>query len=115
MRLEARKLLEDVRRAGELIAGFVAGKELADFTADPLLRSAVERQFEVIGEALNRLARSDPYVAEQITHTSRIIAFRNILIHGYDLVDHEVVWDVIETHLPLLREQVQALLGGEED
>jgi uncharacterized protein with HEPN domain len=115
MRLEARKLLEDVRRAGELIAGFVAAKELADYAADPLLRSAVERQFEVIGEALNRLARSDPHVAEQITHTSRIIAFRNILIHGYDLVDYEVVWDVIEAHLPLLREEVQALLGDGED
>ena len=115
MRLEARKLLEDARRAGELIAGFVAAKELADYAADPLLRSAVERQFEVIGEALNRLARTDPHVAEQITHTSRIIAFRNILIHGYDLVDHEVVWDVVETHLPLLRQEVQALLGDGED
>jgi uncharacterized protein with HEPN domain len=115
MRLEAQKLLEDVRRAGELIAGFVATKELADYAADPLLRSAVERQFEVIGEALHRLAGSDPHVAEQITHTSRIIAFRNILIHGYDLVDHEVVWDVVETHLPLLRQEVQALLGDGED
>jgi uncharacterized protein with HEPN domain len=115
MRLEARKLLEDVRRAGELIAGFVANKGLADYAADPLLRSAVERQFEVIGEALNRLARSDPHVAGKITHTARIIAFRNILIHGYDLVDYEVVWDVIETHLPLLREEVRALLGDEED
>jgi uncharacterized protein with HEPN domain len=115
MRLEARKLLEDVRRAGELIAGFVANKEPADYAADPMLRSAVERQFEVLGEALNRLARSDPYVAEQITHTARIIGFRNILIHGYDLVDHEVVWDVIQTHLPLLRKEVQDLLGDGED
>ena len=115
MRLEARKLLEDVRRAAELITRFVAAKELADYTADPLLRSAVERQFELIGEALNRLAKSDPCVAEQITHTSRIIAFRNILIHGYDLVDHEVVWDVIEAHLPLLREQVRAALSAEEE
>jgi uncharacterized protein with HEPN domain len=115
MRLETQKLLEDMRRAGEFIAGFVANKGLADYGDDPLLRSAVERQFEVIGEALNRLIRSDPEVAEQITHTARIISFRNILIHGYDLVDYEVVWDVIETHLPLLREEVHALLGNEED
>jgi len=115
MRLEACKLLEDVRRAGELIGGFVAGKQLADYVADPLLRSAVERQFEVIGEALHRLARTDPHVADQITHTARIIGFRNILIHGYDLVDHEVVWDVIETHLPLLRQEVRDLLGARDD
>lgn len=111
MRLEARKLLEDVRRAGELIAGFVAGKDLAAYAADPLLRSAVERQFEVLGEALNRLARTDPHLAHRITHTARIIGFRSILIHGYDLVDHEVVWDVVETHLPLLRNEVQDLLA----
>ena len=75
----------------------------------------MERQFEVIGEVLNRLVRTDPAVAERISRISRIISFRNVLIHGYDLVDHEVVWDVIETHLPCLREQVQALLAeGEE-
>jgi uncharacterized protein with HEPN domain len=115
MRLESRKLLEDVRRAAELITRFVAARELADYASDPLLRSAVERQFEIIGEALNRLSRTDPPVADQITYTSRIIAFRNILIHGYDLVDHEVVWDVIETHLPVLRRQVETLLAeGQE-
>ncbi len=115
MRLEARKLLEDVRVAGDLIVGFVTSKDLADYNADPLLRSAVERQFEVIGEALNRLARNDPEVTGKITHSARVIAFRNILIHGYDLVDHEVVWDVIETHLPLLREEVRNLLHSDED
>ena len=115
MRLESKKLLEDIRRAAELITRFVTAKELTDYTSDPLLRSAIERQFEIIGEALNRLARRDPTAADRITHTSRIIAFRNILIHGYDLVEHEVVWDVIETHLPVLRQQVEALLAeGEE-
>ena len=115
MRLETRKLVEDIRRAVHLIIQFIANKQLADYVSDPLLRSAVERQFEIIGEALNRLSRSDPSAAKQITHGSRIIAFRNILIHGYDLVDHEVVWDVIETHLPVLHQQVQALLAeGEE-
>lgn len=115
MRLEAKKLLEDVRQAASLIVSFVEGKRLPDYTADPLLRSAVERQFEIIGEALNRLAKTESAVANRITHASRIIAFRNILIHGYDLVDHEVVWDVIETHLPLLRQEAQDLLAeGEE-
>ena len=115
MRLEAKKLLEDIRRAGELIARFVHGKDLADYAADPLLRSGVERQFEIIGEAMNRLVNTDPATAARITHASRIVSFRNILIHGYDLVDHEVVWDVIETHLPVLRQQVQALLAKQQE
>lgn len=115
MRVETRKLLEDVRRSAELISGFVASKELAHYASDALLRSAVERQFEIIGEALNRLTSSDPVTPDQITHRSRIIAFRNVLIHGYDLVDHEVVWDVIQTHLPLLRQQVETLLAEADD
>jgi uncharacterized protein with HEPN domain len=110
MRLEAKKLLEDMRRAGELITGFVQGKGLADYTSDPLLRSGVERQFEIIGEALNRLTKAEPATAGRITHAARIISFRNILIHGYDLVNHEVVWGVIEGHLPALRRQVEDLL-----
>ncbi len=110
MPLESLKLLEDVRRAAGLITSFVEGKTLADYTADALLRSAVERQFEIIGEALNRLARRDPTLAASIQHSPRIVAFRNILIHGYDLVDHDLVWGVIETHLPVLYEQVEALL-----
>jgi uncharacterized protein with HEPN domain len=115
MPLESLKLLEDIRQAASLITRFVEGKTLADYTADPLLRSAVERQFEIIGEALNRLGRLDPILAASIPHTPRIIAFRNILIHGYDLVNHQVVWGVIETHLPLLSEQVEALLSEAEE
>jgi len=111
MRLESRKLLEDVRRSAELIVRFVEDRDLSDYKADPLLRSAVERQFEIIGEALNRLAKSDPQTAGRVTHTPRVVAFRNVLIHGYDLVDHDVVWDVIEVHLPLLRGEVAALLA----
>lgn len=112
MRLESKTLLEDIRQAGELIACFVEGKEFADYAADPLLRSGVERQFEIIGEALNRLSRLDPVVAGRISHGARIISFRNILIHGYAHVDDEVVWDIIETHLPVLRREVCALLEG---
>ena len=115
MRLEAKKLLEDVRQASSLITDFVYGKSLDDYLSDAFLRSAVERQFEIIGEALNRLSRTAPEVAEQIAQTRRVISFRNALIHGYDLVDHELVWDVIETHLPGLRDQVTTLLAENHD
>lgn len=110
MRLETKKCLEDVRQAAELIAQFTAGKDFADYDADAMLRSAVERQFEIIGEAVKRLAKLDAAIYAGIPEKSRIIAFRNILIHGYDVVDNQVVWDVIKYKLPLLSAHVMTLL-----
>jgi uncharacterized protein with HEPN domain len=89
MQLKASKLLEDVRAAADLIVRFTEGKSPADYAGDPLLRSGVERQFLIIGEAMSQLARLAPEVAAQITHSRRIIAFCNVLVHGYDLVDHD--------------------------
>jgi uncharacterized protein with HEPN domain len=78
-----------------------------------LLRSAVERQFEIIGEALRRLAMDDAATARRITGHERIIAFRNILIHGYAEVDDRIVWDILERKLPTLLEEVESLLGDD--
>lgn len=110
MQLEAKKLLEDMRRGMELILQFTAGRSLKDYNSDPMLRSAVERQFEIIGEALTRLSKTDPSVAASMGGYRRIIAFRNMLIHGYNAVDDRVVWDVVQKHLPHLYAQVQQLL-----
>lgn len=89
---------------------FTGGKDLAAYLADPMLRSAVERQFEIIGEALNQGLRLDPTLSERISYSGRIIAFRNRLIHGYAFVADEVVWGIIETHLPTLHREVTALI-----
>ncbi len=113
MRLEAKALVETVRQAAGLIAQFTAGKSATDYAGDVLLKSGVERQFEIIGEALNRLSRTDLEVFQQIDGGARIIAFRNILVHGYDVVDDLVVWDIVKQHLPGLEAQVMDLL--EED
>jgi len=78
---------------------------------DDILRPAVERHFEIIGEALNRLTRRDPDTAENIKDAAQIIAFRNILIHGYDAIDDSRVWDAIQHSLPTLYDQVTTLLG----
>jgi uncharacterized protein with HEPN domain len=112
MQLEAKKLLEDVRQACEEILAFTDGKTYQDYKRDRLLRSGVERQFEIIGEALNRLVKTATDVASQVSHRKRIISFRNILIHGYDLVEDAVVWDVVTKDLPLLHSQVLKLLGN---
>lgn len=75
-----------------------------------MLRSAVERQFEIIGESLNRLDRVDPSVAEQIDDLPRIVAFRNVLIHGYATIDDRIVWEVATERLAPLIELVTGLL-----
>lgn len=114
MRIESKKYLYDIERAAKLALGFMAGKSFADYSADTMLRSAVERQLEIVGEALAQLARTDPAVASQIGEYQRIIAFRNILIHGYAEIDHRIVWSVLELKLPVVLRQASNLLGTEE-
>jgi len=87
MHADAHKLLWDARLAADRVARFIAGKTFADYLQDEFLRSAVERQFEIVGEALNQLSRVDPATAAAIHELPRVVAFRNILIHGYASVD----------------------------
>lgn len=110
MRLEAKKYLFDIQRAVALLTQFTAGKVLADYADDAMLRSAVERQFEIVGEALAHPVSLDPDIAARISEHRRIIAFRNILIHGYADVDDRLVWDIVETKLPVLRREIESLL-----
>ena len=79
-----------------------------------VLRFAVERNFEIIGEALGRLAKLDAATAARISNYSRIIAFRNVLIHAYDQIDHRLVWLVIQSDLPTLLGEVLSLMREEE-
>ncbi len=105
------KLLDDIRTAAAYILDKTRGKSLADYTSDDILRPAVERHFEIIGEALNRLTRLDPDTAQRITDAVLIIAFRNVLIHGYDAIDDSRVWDAVQHSLPTLHDQVTTLLA----
>jgi uncharacterized protein with HEPN domain len=111
MQLEAKKYLYDIKQAAEQVVHFTANKQFEDYQGDALLRAAVERQFEIIGEAMARLVRLDENIAARITEHRRIVAFRNILIHGYEHVDDRIVWDIVETKLPLLRSEVEGLLN----
>ena len=112
MQLEAKKYLYDVQAAASRIADFTSGKTLEDYRASALLRSAVERQFEIIGEAPAQLGKLDAALVARVQEHRRIIAFRNILIHGYADVDDRLVWDIIMAKLPALRREVSDLLRG---
>jgi uncharacterized protein with HEPN domain len=109
MLLEIKKLIYDIDQAVTLIIHFTAGKQITDYTADPMLRSAVERQFEIVGEALNRLKRLDPETVARISDHQRIIGFRNVLAHGYDVVSDNIVWDIVQNKLPDLRREIDKL------
>ena len=113
MQPDSRKYLFDIRRAAGLITGFCSGRSFEDYVADDMLKSAVERQFGIIGEALSRLAKTDPLVAGQVTDSRRIIAVRNILVHGYATVDDRIVWGVVESSLPGLVGSVDGLLSSD--
>ena len=114
MQRDPKSLLWDAHEAAEVIAAVTAGKSFADFDRDIVLRSAVERQFEIIGEALAQLARIDAAMAQKVPDLRQIIAFRNVLIHGYATIDPARVWRVVEDNLPLLRTALAALLAAPE-
>jgi uncharacterized protein with HEPN domain len=113
MTVATKKLLLDVREAGESILQHTAGKSLVEYSADRFFRRAVEREFEIIGEALNRIDRLDPPTAARIFKLRLIVDFRNRIIHGYDTVDDTVVWGIVEKHRPSLIKEVAGLLEAD--
>ena len=110
MKLETKKFLYNIHRAAVLVREFTQDKKFADYMCDSMMRAAVEREFEVIGGAMKQLARIDSPVISKISVYQRIIFFRNVLIHNYADIDSRLVWDVVETKLPILIHEVEALL-----
>jgi uncharacterized protein with HEPN domain len=110
MQPDSAAFLWDVRAAGVRITTFAYGLSAARNAADELRKSAVERQLEIIGEALNRLRKADPEVAQRISDISRIVGLRNILAHGYAVVDDAVVWSAVSERMPALLTVVEDLL-----
>ncbi len=110
MQRDARKYLYDIQAACRLISAFSKGHTVDSFRSDPLLRSAIERQFQIIGEALQQLFRGYPEIAKQITDYRNIINFRHILVHGYDKVEDDVTWGIVQSRLEVLSSEVGILL-----
>jgi uncharacterized protein with HEPN domain len=111
MQPEVLKVLHDIRQACERIEHFTTGKTADDFRTDAQLRSAVERQFITIGEAVQQVLRIKPDLATSITDSRRIVNFRNIMVHGYAQIVPDTVWGVVETGLPKLRDEVSRLIS----
>jgi uncharacterized protein with HEPN domain len=110
MERDPKKYLFDILEAAKLIQQFTFEKSVEQYSQDPLLRSAVERQFQIIGEALQQMLKVFPDIAGGITNSRSIIDFRHILVHGYDRIEDEVVWGIIEGNLQTLLIEVESLL-----
>lgn len=105
-----RKRLLDARRACETVREFVEERSFQEYEENLMLRSAVERQLEIIGEALGKAAEQDEAIESQIPSLPRIVAFRNRVIHGYDTVDDEIIWTIAQNNVPELRTRLDDLL-----
>jgi uncharacterized protein with HEPN domain len=112
MARDPRVLLWDAISAARKVANFVEARSVAEFVASDLLRSAVERQCEIIGEALNRLRAIAPDVAHSIADLPRAVAFRNLLIHGYAQIDAQTVWRIATTDVPRLADDLADVLAS---
>jgi uncharacterized protein with HEPN domain len=113
-RRDVRVHLYDVLSAAEAIASFIDGRSAADYRRDLLLRSAVERQFEVLGEALSRAMRAEPLLQERLPAARRAVDFRNVIAHGYDVLSAATVWDIARNELPALVRDVREELERRE-
>jgi len=114
MQPKTQKLLEDIRDSASFIVERTRGATFEIYVADRLLRQAIERNFEIIGEATNRLLKVDPEASASVSNANRIVAFRNVLIHGYEQIDDREVWRVITESVPILVKEVEALLAASD-
>jgi uncharacterized protein with HEPN domain len=109
MEIEIKKYLFDIQESIDSIEKYLGDKrDFSVYMADKMLRRAIEREFEIIGEAMSRIERLD--VSLEISSKNQIISMRNRVIHGYDKIDNEIIWGTIIRHLPTLKIEVLNLL-----
>ncbi len=109
MELEIKKSLYDIRESIDSIENYLGFKrDFNVYRSDKMLRRAIEREFEIIGEAMSRIEKIDSTI--NISSKKRIISMRNRVIHGYDKIDNEIIWGTIVRHLPTLKSEIESLL-----
>jgi uncharacterized protein with HEPN domain len=113
MKDEIKKYLFDIKEAAGSIFEYLGEKRnFLEYSKNKMLRRAVEREFEIIGEAMSNILKLDPDF--YIQDARRIIDLRNFVIHGYDKVDDVIIWGIISRDLPELKEDVEDILAFEE-
>lgn len=110
MKHRPRKYLADMLDGCRYLRQLTSGKSMEDYKRDRMFRGVIERELQNIGEALRQLQSRSPNIAGKISEHERIIRFRHALVHGYDIVRADYVWDVIEIKLPILQKELADLL-----
>ena len=112
MKREVKKYLFDIKTSIDSIFDFLGEKrDLYEYQNNKLLRRGIEREIEIIGEAMNRIMKIAPEI--QIENARQIVDTRNWVIHGYDKVDDVVIWGIISIHLPKLKKEIEEYLASE--
>ena len=109
MKNEIKKFLFDIKESIDSIEDYLGSKrDFNVYQGNKMLRRAVEREFEIIGEAMNRIIQIDDKI--NISTKKQIINMRNRVIHGYDKIDDAIIWGTIIRHLPILKKEIQSLI-----
>ena len=111
MARELRAYLWDVVQAAADIQSFIENKTADEYSSHPMLRAAVERKLEIIGEAISQALRYFPGIASSISHCKQVVALRNRLIHGYATVSDLLIWEIVQNDVRQLRQETEALLN----
>lgn len=110
MERDPNTFLSQVIEICDRIVEFVDSIDFLHYKLDELVKSAVERRFINIGESLNRLKQIDAEMFNSIPDAQRVIGFRNILVHGYESVSDELVWEIVSERILPLRNTCEQLL-----
>ena len=105
-----KKYLYDIVNCSEFVLQLTKDKTVDDYKNDRVFRSALERELQIIGEAMLQLDHISPETVDKISEHRSIIGFRHVLVHGYDSLDPNTVWNVVETKIEVRLEQAKELL-----
>ncbi|AZQ61562.1 DUF86 domain-containing protein [Flammeovirga pectinis] len=107
------KWLFDIKIAIEEIESYFSDipKDFFVYRENIMLKRAIERDLEIIGEAMNRIIKSTPLIQDQITSAKSVIGLRNQVIHAYDNISDEMIWSVLIKHLPILKKEIEVLIN----
>ncbi|MCK5824709.1 MAG: DUF86 domain-containing protein [Ichthyobacteriaceae bacterium] len=110
MEIEIKKYMFDIKESIDSIEDYLGEtRNFNIYLENKMLRRAIEREFEIIGEAMNRIDKLDKNI--EISGKIQIISMRNRVIHGYDKIDNEIIWGTIVRHLPKLKDEIFNMLA----